>query len=112
MLVNEPSCIIGPFNCPAGLKRSRKVADFETLSSVPPPMAVMTPLFQGPDELAKCGVRWQPEQLAPPLVLSVTKSCFPLFSLSLKFGNGSFTLGTRTAPASYFESKDSILRMN
>src|SRR5437867_3830361 len=109
MLVNEPLCMRGPFNCPDGLTRSRKVGELDTVRSVPPPIAPMTPLLPVVTEFTLKNVDglWHTKQFAPPFgaVRALRKSCFPLFSLSVKFGNvrpGPVT----AAPASYFESND------
>src|ERR1043165_4091600 len=88
MLVKEALCISGPFNCPFGLKRSRRVGEVITFKSVPPSIAVITPLFPLGNAFANSGPRWQSEQFAPPATSDVRKSCFPRFSLSVKFGNG------------------------
>src|SRR5436190_24007979 len=103
MLVKVPLCMSGPFNCPFGLNRSRKAGDFVTVRSVPPPIAMMTPLF--PIALKNELGPWQNPHPAAP------KSCFPLFSLSVKFGNG-WLKGALADPASYFESDGWILRIN
>src|SRR3954449_4081170 len=104
MLVNAPLCMSGPFNWPVGPTRSRRVGEVTTVRSLPPPIAAMTPLF--PEEvLANDGPPWQRKQFAPPVDDGVLKSCFPRFSLSVKFGKG--WIGSVTAaPASYFESND------
>src|SRR5437764_542141 len=112
MLVKEPLCMRGPFNCPDGLNNSRKVGELLTVRSVAPPIAVMTPLLPA-ESLAKPENLWQTEQLAPPVgaVGALRKSCFPLFSLSVKFENVRPEPVT-AAPASNFESNDWMLRTN
>src|SRR5947207_1173859 len=91
MLVKEPLCISGAFNCPLGPTRSRRVGELMTVRSVPPAIVVMTPLFPL-DELENVGSLWQNIQFPPPLgfpplELGVVKICRPRFSLSVKFAN-------------------------
>ena len=56
--------------------------------SVPPPIAVMTPLLRLFGSMSNSGGRWHPAQPAPPWLTGRRKSCFPLFSLALKLGKG------------------------
>src|SRR5437868_13249825 len=111
MLVKAPLCMSGAFSCPLGLNRSRKAGDFVTVMSVPPPIAVITPLFPiAPKN--ELGV-WQNAQPTPLYggPVGFIKSCFALFSLSVKFENG-WVSGAWATPASNFESNELILRIN
>src|SRR5437763_15349999 len=100
MLVKEPLCISGVFNCPLGPTRSRRVGELITVRSVPPAIVAMTPSFPLDDELENVGSVWQNIQFAPPFVLGVGKICRPRFSLSVKFANDC------ARPSSNFESND------
>src|SRR2546423_4167673 len=116
MLVKEPLCISGVFNCPLGPTRSRRVGELITVRSVPPAIVAITPLFPFDDELENVGSVWQNMQFPPPLgfpllELEVVKICRPRFSLSVKFANDC-PVDPSARPSSNFESKDWILRIN
>src|SRR5437764_6305635 len=111
MLVKEPLCIRGAFNCPLGPLRSRRVGELMMVRSVPPAIVVMTPLFPL-DELENVGSVWQKRQFAPPLEFELVKISRPRFSLSVKFANDDWPAAPSARPSSNFESKDWILRIN
>src|SRR5881275_673094 len=100
MLVNEPLCISGAFNCPLGPTRSRRVGELMMVRSVPPAIVLMTPSFPVPFELENVGSPWQNIQFPPPLgfpplELGLVKICRPRFSLSVKFANDDWPAAPR-----------------
>src|SRR6476469_9097706 len=106
MLVKEPLCMSGAFNCPLGPTRSRRVGELMMVRSVPPAIVLITPSFPVLFELENVGSLWQKIQFAPPFVLGVIKSCRPRFSLSVKFANDDWPAAPSARPSSNFESKD------
>src|SRR2546423_2821936 len=116
MLVKEPLCISGAFNCPLGPTRSRRVGELTMVKSVPPAIVAMTPSFPLNDPLENVGLEWQNVQFPPPLEftpleLGVVKICRPRFSLSVKFAKD-WPVAPSARPSSNFESKDWMLRIN
>src|SRR5947208_1323023 len=104
-VVNAPLCMNGPFNRPSERARFRREGARVLVMSVPPLIAVMTPLLPLFGSISKIGGRWHTAQPAPPLLGGVMKRCFPLFSLAVKFGKDAVS-AKLARPASYFESKD------